>query len=359
MSILSRYITREFIKILLLSLGAFIAVYLVVDLFQGIRMIMEYKPGVPLVAKLYFLKIPKIISQVTPITVLLATLMTLGLLSKNSEVIAMKSSGISLYRIVSPVLAMAFLISIMSFISNEYIVPYTTKETFFIEKVRIRKQAQKSFFKQNKIWYRSDNAIYNIRFFDPGTNTLKGVTIYYIGDRFRLLKRIEAVEARWDGTFWRFYDARVDTFNNGSITTKSYKDFPVRLPESPETLRSEEKNSEEMGFWELRDYIEKVRNEGYDPTRLMVDLHAKLSYPFTALIMAFLGIPFALKSGRSGGIALGVGISVLIGFGYWLLMSFGLSLGRAEALSPLLSAWGANIVFGLAGVLMMMHVEGD
>ncbi len=359
MPILPRYISIEFLKVLLLSLGAFLVIYLVVDILQGMAMIMEHKPVPGLVAKLYALKVPKILSQVTPVAVLLSTLMTLGLLSKNSEITAMKSSGVSLYLIVAPILVMAFIICIFLFISNEYIIPTTNRQVFFIEKVLIKKQAQKSFFKQNKIWYRSDNAIYNIQLFDPDTNRLKGVTVYYIGDGFRLLKRIEAKEAVWDGSAWLFSDVREDIIGSDAITTNSYRELQISLPESPEVLTAGERESEEMGFRELREYVGRMRKEGYDPTRYAVDMHSKLSFPFTSLIMAFLGIPFALKGGRSSGIAFGVGISVLIGLGYWLIMSIGLSLGRAEALPPILSAWGANIVFGLAGILMMMKIEGD
>ena len=356
---MARYILREFLKTLFLSLGAFLVIYLVVDILQGMAMIMEHRPALSLVAKLYALKIPKIVSQVTPVAVLLSTLITLGLLSKNSEVTAMKSSGISLYLIVAPILLMAFIVSIFLFVSNEYIVPHTIREVFFIEKVLIKKEAQKSFFKQNKIWYRSDNAIYNILLFEPDINRLKGVTVYYIGDGFRLTKRIEAREAAWDGTAWRFYDVREDVIGNTAIATNTYKELQVNLPESPEALKTVERDSDEMGFRELREYVRRLRSEGYDPTRFAVDMHSKLSFPFTSLVMALLGIPFALKSGRSSGIAFGVGISVLVGFGYWLIMSLGLSLGRAEVLPPLLSAWGANIVFGLAGILMMVKIEGD
>lgn len=359
MPILARYISKEFLKTLFLSLSAFVAIYLVVDVFQGIRMIMEYKPALHLVFRLYMLKIPNIISQVIPVVVLLSTLLSLGLLSRNSEIIAMKSSGISLYRIVSPILVMAFVISLLSFLSNEYIVPYTNREVKFIETVHIRKKTPKGFFKQNKIWYRSDNAIYNIQLFDPELNLMKGITIYYIGDGFRLARRIEAREARWEGRAWKFYDAIENIFNNGSITSNSYKELTLKLPESPKAFKTEERVSEEMGFGELWDYIKRLRGEGYDTTRFVVDLHSKLSYPFTSLIMAFIGIPFALKSGRTSGIALGVGISVLIGFGYWMIMSFGLSLGRVGALPPLMAAWGANVVFGFTGALMMMKVEGD
>ncbi|MBM2837432.1 MAG: rane protein [Deltaproteobacteria bacterium] len=114
MPILARYISIEFLKMLLLSLGAFLVIYLVVDILQGMAMLMEHKPALTLVAKLYALKIPKIVSQVTPVAVLLSTLMTLGVLSKNSEITAMKSSGVSLYLIVAPILVMAFIISIFS-----------------------------------------------------------------------------------------------------------------------------------------------------------------------------------------------------------------------------------------------------
>lgn len=359
MPILARYISREFFKTLLISLGAFVAIYLVVDIFQGMRMFMDFKPPFHIIAKLYLLKIPKIVSQVTPIAVLLSTLLTLGLLSKSSEITAMKSSGISLYLIVSPILVIGVMISAFSFLFSEYLVPYTNKEVRFTERVTVRKETPKSFFKQNKIWYRSDNAIYNIQLFEPDHDTFKGITIYYMGANFKLTKRIDAREARWDGTTWRFYDAKEETFTNGQIPVRIYKEIPIKLPESPEDFKIEKRETEDMGFAELREYIKKLRKEGYDSTTLSADLYSKISFPFTSLIMVFIGIPFALKGGRSSGVAFGVGISVLVGFGYWLIMSLGLSLGRVEALPPLLAAWGANIVFGLAGILMMMKVEGD
>lgn len=359
MPILARYICTELLKTLLLSLGAFLVIYLVVDILQGMPMIMEHRPALSLVAKLYLLKLPKIISQVTPVAVLLSTMLTLGLFSKNSEIIAMKSSGVSLYLIVAPILTMAFIISILSFVSNEYIVPSANKEVYFIEKALIKKQTQRSFFKQNKIWYRSDNAIYNIQIFDPDANRLKGITVYSLGEGFRLTKRLEAREAAWDGATWLFYDVREDILGSATITTNTYKEKRVDLPESPDALKAGEREPDEMGFRELRDYVRRMRSEGYDPTKLTVDMHSKLSFPFTSLIMALLGIPFALKGGRSSGIALGIGISVLLGFGYWLIMSFGISLGRAEAMPAVLSAWGANILFGLAGILMIMKMEGE
>lgn len=359
MSTLARYISIEFLKILLISLGAFVAIYLVVDIFQGMRMLMDFKPPVQIIAKLYLLKIPKILVQIIPVAVLLSTLLTLGILSRNSEITAMKSSGLSLYVIVAPILVIAIVISLFSFLFSEYLVPFTNREVRFTEKVSVRKEAQKTFFKQNKIWYRSDNSIYNIQFFEPETNTLKGITIYHIGGDFRLVKRVDAKEARWTGSVWKFYDAREEVFSNGNITTNVYKEMPFKLPESPEEFKLEKREAEEMGFMELKDYLKKLRREGYDSTSLSVDLYSKVSFPFTSLIMVFIGIPFALKGGRSSGIAFGVGISVLVGFGYWLIMSLGLSLGRVEALPPLLAAWGANIVFGLTGVLMMMKVEGD
>jgi lipopolysaccharide export system permease protein len=359
MPILLRYISREFLKVFILSLSSFIAIYLVVDAFQGIRMIMEYSPALSLIAKLYLLKIPKIVSLTIPVAVLLSTLLTLGLLSRNSEITAMKSSGVSLYLIVTPILAISLLISALSFLSNEYVVPYTNMEARFTEKVGIRKKSMKTFFKQNKIWYRSEDAIYNIRLFDPDTNTMRGITIYSMGEGFGLLKRVEAREARWNGKGWRFYDCREDIFDNGTITTNRYKELEVKLPESPEALRAEEREAEEMGFWELRGYIKRLRNEGYDPLRFIVDLHSKVSSPFTSLIMALLGIPFALKGGRSSGLAFGVGVSVVVGFGYWLIMSFAISLGRVGALPPILAAWGANIVFGSVATIMIMKVEGD
>ena len=110
-----------------------------------------------------------------------------------------------------------------------------------------------------------------------------------------------------------------------------------------------------MGYWELKDFIQRIKENGYDTTPYLTDLHAKISFPFVVVVMTFLGIPFALRIGRSGNVAVGITASMAIGFFYWLFFSFSISLGRGGVLPPFLAAWSANFIFGALGILVLLQ----
>jgi lipopolysaccharide export system permease protein len=129
------------------------------------------------------------------------------------------------------------------------------------------------------------------------------------------------------------------------------------LPETWESFQTIERQSREMSYAELQTYIQKIQSAGYDATRYLVDLYSKLSYPFLNLIMVLIGIPFALKTGRSGGVAISIGISVMIGFAYGVTFYIFLSFGKSGILSPFLSSWIPTLLFGLAGIFTLMSVR--
>jgi lipopolysaccharide export system permease protein len=267
----------------------------------------------------------------------------------------MKASGISIYFICGPVLISAFLISFLLLILNESIIPYATQKSEYIENVCIKNKKPTGFFKQNQIWYKSQNAIYSIQMFDSKKNTLEGITINRFDKNFNLIQRIDAKKAQWEGQGWLFYGVSIrNRQKDGSFKAESFPKKKISLPENPQDFKIVERSPEEMTFSELKDYIKKIKSEGYDVTRYQVDLHLKISFPFISLIMAILGIPFALKAERGGGVALGVGISVFIGAGYYFVYVFNQSLGHSGVLPPIISAWLTNILFGTVGVFFLI-----
>lgn len=136
-----------------------------------------------------------------------------------------------------------------------------------------------------------------------------------------------------------------------------FKEIEFPLKENWEFFQQTERPSEEMSFTELRAYIHKIQSAGYDTTRYWVDLYSKLSYSFLNLIMVLIGIPFSLKTGRSGGAALSIGISVMIGFAYGVTFYIFLSFGKSGILPPFLSSWTPTFLFGLAGIFTLMSVR--
>jgi lipopolysaccharide export system permease protein len=131
----------------------------------------------------------------------------------------------------------------------------------------------------------------------------------------------------------------------------------VDLPEKPSDFQLIQKDVETMGYSELKRYIRKLQSEGYDATRYAVDLHGKIAFPLVSILLAVIGIAFSLRSERSGGIAQGISAGLIIGFSYWLVYAFGMSLGRSGALPPFIAAWFANMLFAVASLFLVRRVK--
>jgi lipopolysaccharide export system permease protein len=356
---LHRYVTREFLKIFGLSLSSLTVIYVVVLFFQKMNLFSQYHAPFHLIFAYLLYKIPEVIFQWTlPYAILLATLLTLSTFSRNSEITAMKAGGISVYLITFPLLIIALIISFFSFLGNEYLVPVTYQKTRYLLDVKVRKEKPASFFKNYKIWYRSDHRILNIQLLDPHNKVLSGFTLYQFDDHFQCVKRVDAREVKWVGGEWWFYDGTVRDFQtNGSTQVTPFDEMEFNLGENWDSLRRIGRNSEEMSYGELWTYIQKIQASGYDATRYRVDLYSKLSTPFLSFIMVLIGIPFALKTSRSGGVALSIGSSVMIGFVYGVIFYVFLSFGKSGVLSPFLACWIPTVLFGLAGIFTLMSVR--
>ncbi|MBW2120866.1 MAG: LPS export ABC transporter permease LptG [Deltaproteobacteria bacterium] len=358
MSVVSRYVAREFMVVFLLSIGAFNVVYLVIDFFQSVTKLLEYKAPLGLALEYYLMKVPVITFQTIPLAVLLSTLVTLGILSRHMEITALKANGISLFRITRPIFFLSLVIACLTFVGNEYLAPYACQRAEYIMDTEAPGIDQKVSFKNLNIWYRQDSEIYNFQAFDPKYNSLKGVTIYRFDKNFRLVQRVDAHDAVWNKHGWTFNNVIIRKFRaNQSTTIERYPkmDFPMDI--TPASLRKVEKDTEAMGYGELKRYVARLEKAGYDATKYLVDLQIKISFPFINLIMVLIGIPFALRTGRTGGFAAGIGISLAIGFIYWILISVSRAFGHSGILPPLLSAWVPHLLFGGAGLVAFLSVR--
>jgi len=356
---LNRYIRREFLKILSLSLSSLVLMYVIVVFLQKMNVFNRYQASFYLILQYLFYKIPEVTFQWTlPYAVLLSILLTLGTLSRHSEITALKAGGVSLYRITLPLFLIVFLISVVHFLGNEYLVPSTYQKSRYIWDVKIKKEKPASFFKNYKIWYRSDHRIFNIQLLDPQNKTLKGFTLYQFDDQFRCIQRIDAREVKWVDGKWQFSQGALRTFGiDGSLQMTPFKERDFPLDEKWESFQKIERDPEEMSYTELSAYIQRIQASGYDATRYLVGLYSKLSHPLLNLIMVLIGIPFALRTGRSGGVALSIGISVIIGFAYGVIFYIFLSIGKTGVLPPFLSAWTPTLLFGLTGIFTLMSVR--
>lgn len=355
MTILSKYIVREFSKVCAYSLAVALSLFLIFDLFERLDTFIKYRASFPATAQYFLFKLPSLVFQMTPMAVLLATCITFANLSRHSEIIALRASGISLYHLLFPILASTLIISIATFLGNELISPYANQKVQVILD-DIKGQKRKYLFKQHEIWYRGEGMIYNIKFFSYQDNALHGVTVYFMDKSFHLYKRIDAERGHWDKNQWVFTKVTTRTFESDKkITTALEQQKVIPFKEGPDTFRQEARKPEVMSYLELKDYIEKTTNEGYDTTPYLADMYAKISSPFINFIISLLGIPFAIRLGRHGGFALGITLSIIIGFVYWVFFNVCLALGHGGALPPVISAWIANLIFGALGLYLLLR----
>ena len=358
MKILDRYLIVEFSRNLLFIAACFISLFLIIDFFEKTRMFLSNHATFQQMAAHFLYRIPMILSQTLPAAVLLASLIVFGYLSRHNEITAMKANGISLYRLSLPILLISSAVCILVFFLSEWVTPYTNERAEHIRLIEVQKQKSLGSFKQDQIWYRGQKGIYNFRLFDVQSSTIRGITIYYLDQKMNLLRRLDAERGEWKEGHWIFHNILITQFPSGEFPTMTkVTSQVVDIPETPDNFKVVQKDVETMGYSELKRYIRKLQTEGYDATRYIVDLYGKIAFSLVSLILAVIGISFSLHSERSGGIAQGIGAGLIIGFSYWLVFAFGMSLGRSGTLPPIIAAWFGNILFGCISIWLFLRLK--
>jgi LPS export ABC transporter permease LptG len=358
-NILDRYILREFIKVLALVVISTAALFIIVDYTDLSGDIRQNHIPLHIVLAYYRFTIFQILNWTLPISVLVATLVTFGLLSKSNEVTALKSSGMSLYRVALPVVAIAAAISVLAYLMLDYVLPYSNRR---VDELRNRIKGKKALVTQNqqKLWFLGKGRyIINFLNYDRQAQQLSQVQVFeFHPAKFRITRRVYADTAKWDGEGWVFEHGWMRSFaDDGSMTdTPIVRPLPLFYAERPEDFETEVKSPDQMTFAQLRRYIDTIKRSGYAAEELTVKLYEKTSWPFISMVMSIIALPFAFRIGRRGALY-GVGIALVLGIFYWMVFAVFTKFGEVGNLPPLLSAWSANILFGIAGIYMFLHVE--
>lgn len=359
MKIVSRYLLREWAKILILVVVVFVLVFFVVDFLERIDNFME--AGVPLtrVGLFFLMFLPSVIFHLAPVAILVATLISLGLMARSSEIVAFKAGGVSLMRLSAPILIAAVTVSVLMFIVSDTVIPYTSARVNSIWDGEVEKQRKESDLIRRNVWFKTSGGVYNFRIYDEGKHTIDGLSLFLFDEKFRLLTRIEATRAwRLDKDQWMLYDGVVKTYGGGSdIKVRRFDHEKKSLPDLPEKFAQVNRASEEMSAAELSSWIKQMETEGYDPLRYVVDLKLKYSFPFICAIMAIIGLPIAFWKEKGGGIALGIGVGIGLSFVYLVFLGLSRSLGYSGALPPVLAAWLPNVLFTILGVYLFTYVR--
>ena len=355
MSLIAKYLTKEILKYFIILLLVVVGIFLLVDFFERVDDFMEAGLSFFKVIIFFQLKIPFILSQITPIGIFLAVIIVFGLMNKHNEIIALQSSGVSMYYLLKPVFFIGLLISILLFLLSELIVPMTITEANQIWSVEIKKESA-VVSKGKNIWIKDSQTIYYITYYNPANQTILGVSFNFFDDEFRLTQRVDAKRGVYTKGRWIFYEVMEQKLDEKTSNYQFayYKEREVPFHFLPEEIKKVVKKSEEMNFLELLEFVNKIEAEGYDASTYKVDLYAKLAFPFVCLVMCLVGPSIAGRRKLKERLSVSVFYGICIAFIYWILFSFCLSLGYGEVLPPIWAAWIANVIFICFGIFILL-----
>jgi len=344
--VLDRYMIKTFLTMFALVFLIVYAVFSLVSFIDINNDIQKNNVDQAILIDYFQFVAPETIRWVIPISTLMGTMICFALLSKNSEVIAFKSSGVSIYRISIPVIVMALLISVFSFYNNDFLIPATAPRLAEIKGIIRARPVQTTHDPRNRWVLGEDkNRIYHFQHYNEQQRQIDELHVFDIEpENYQLSRYIYVRQAKWENGAWVAGSGWITTYS-GTHRTPTEITSLQRLPiEEPPTYFGQEiKPSDQMGFAELSDYIETLDAYGFSTTREKFDLHWKLSFPFLPLVMTFLGLPFAFRTARRGGALSGIFISILMVIIYWGMMSLFRSClrcsqpGRRTSLSSVLA----------------------
>jgi lipopolysaccharide export system permease protein len=355
--ILDRYVLREFLGYLVLGLLGILAIFAVVDVFEKIDVFLDHHAPLMLVARYYLFRVPEWLVELLPIALLLATFLSLGQLNKFGELTAMRASGLSLVRLLWPVLGVALGAVLFALVFNELVTPRANQERDRTFEERIQGMHREAVTERADVTYLGvGGRIYVMRLYLVREQRMHEVSLQEFA-RGQLVRRIDAAEATWNHGRWVFISGVLRTFAGGQEQARVFDRLAVSgLAERPEDFAKEALRPEEMNFLQLRAYVDKLRASGARVANYLVDLHLKLAFPLINLIVVLIGASIVTRL-RMQSAALGFGLSVVISFLFYAVIRTGQAAGHSGALPPYLAAWIGDLLFGAVGLVMITQAQ--
>lgn len=358
--ILDDYVLRQYLEYLGLVLSTFVVLTLVFTFFELLGDIIRNRIALITVGEYLMNVIPSMVYLMTPLSVLIAVLVTFGLLQKSNELTAMKATGISLYRLIVPVITLSAILSIALFTFDQFYLPHANKRQDALRNEIKGKPAQTYLNPQHKWIFGAHHEIYYYEFFDGERNQFANLSVFEFDPKaFQLLSRTFASRVVWNEDIHKWIFEQGWTRSLSPTQVNDYATFDLTtfpaLDEAPNYFKKEVKQYSEMNFDELKAYIRELEQGGFDVVRLKVQLYKKLSFPLITLVMSILAVPFAMSVGRQGalrGVATAIGIAVV----YWLTSGLFEAMGNVNQLPAALAAWSPDLIFALAGGYFMLKV---
>jgi len=365
MKIIDKYLFKSFARLYIIILGSFAAIFLVIEFFEKWSRFISENPAFWDVVFYFLLRIPYIAVLSSPVAILLAGLFLMQYMGKHNETVAMRSAGISVKRMSVPLFLFGLLVTILMFIFGDTVLPWSEDNRVYIENVKIKNRPHSDIRVRSNIQYKDDdNRLYYIGFLDGYKNKIKNIDITIFNGENQIVKKIHSEQAVWkeqtegnpEEMKLIFYKGYIREFNDNQLV--DFQEFDTYsfdyIDIQPTDLVKSTKKPEEMSFFELQDYIQRLKRIGEKHQKELVEINLKIAYPFVNIIMILFCIPLSTlsKRGKSRGISFVVAIA--ISFFYISMVRFGQSLGYNELLSPAMAAWFANIIFATIGLIGLL-----
>jgi LPS export ABC transporter permease LptG/LPS export ABC transporter permease LptF len=359
-AILDRYVLGRFFTTLVLVFASVLLLSGIVDYSEKVDEILENRPPPAVLAGYYQSFLLLISMEIAPFTVLIASLICLGMLSKSNEDTAFKASGVSLHRLGAPILVVAGLGALLAFAIGEYVLPIAKqREIRYKNRIHgrpadygLRTDAERTWYlaRDGRIWHREAS--------DPDRGLLVSPSIYEFDAAFELVSRTGAREAAWDpgAGLWILRQGWKRDFGNGA--TASFATFleDRTAGDPPAVLAAERRLPSEMRFRELQRYARRLEKSGYPTASLETALQSKLARPLLLPVMALLALPFAFRIGRRGALA-GIGVGLVLGMVFLVANALFGKLGDVGALPPILAAWSPHVLFSTAAAFLLVRLR--
>ena len=356
--IIDQYIFKKFISTLFIILIAFTIIFIIVNVIDFLDKFIEKNLSSKEILLYYLYTIPLFINIAFPMSILIATIFTIGSLQKNNEITAIKASGISIRRIGLPIIISGIIFCFISFFFENIIVVKSIQKRFSIEK-KLRPHDPK-YIKNRKtdIFYHLGDSFLEIEKFYYKSDTGSNISLQRY-DGSDLIYRIDARKMIWqpETNNWKLINGSIREWEGNKFNFTTFKTDTINISDiNPSIIKKDFVAPEEMDYWELSSLILKFKKNGIDATRWIVNKNYKTAFACVPLIMVIFGIALSIQKPR-GNNAIGIGLSIIVIFMYYVLITFGKTLGYNGVISPFLSVWFVNLLFLSFGIFTFLKAK--
>ena len=366
-TLLDTYIAKQYLRILAMTTVGMLGLFYISTFIDMSDKLFKGQTTLGMIGEFLFWSTPEYLTYITALAVLLSSLVTIGLLTKNSELIVMRACGISLYRTALPMVAFALGASAFLFGMEERVLATANQRADRLKHI-IRTGSPQTFGVLNRKWIvGSDGAVYHYQFYDPRSRELHVLAVFEFDRATNSLKsRTFVQKATYDPDLtedgaedpkWHLNEGWKREFDpTTQVSSFTRFDNLGAKFEAADYFVAEAREPELMNFGQLRNYITELKASGYNVLDHEVGLHRKIAFPFVTLVMTLIAVPFAVTTGRRGAMY-GIGVGIVLALVYWTMISIFAAFGQGGLIDPVLAAWAPNLVFGAAAVYLLLTVR--